>query len=161
MSDSRQRVLVVEDSATMRGFVTATLEAAGPFSVTQAESGFHALKMLPRNRYDLIITDINMPDINGLELIRFVRQNAHLATVALLVISTQSSERDRARSLALGADEFLAKPFAPEQLAAAVMKCLTARRARGSMPGEEPPQPSGPASRGPSDPGKAPRSGST
>jgi two-component system, chemotaxis family, chemotaxis protein CheY len=147
------RILIVEDSSAMRSYVRGALEAApelgDELEIVEASSGFDALRLLPRNTYDLVLTDINMPDINGLELIRFVRQNAHLATVALLVISTQSSERDRARSLALGADEFLAKPFAPEQLAAAVVKCLTARRTRGSTPGEEPPQPSGPVSHTP------------
>jgi two-component system, chemotaxis family, chemotaxis protein CheY len=116
MSDSRPRVLVVEDSATMRGFVTAALEAAGPYAVTQAESGFHALKILPRARYDLIITDINMPDINGLELVRFVRDSeAHKGT-PLIIISTDGREADRDRGMKLGADAYLTKPFLPEQL---------------------------------------------
>jgi two-component system chemotaxis response regulator CheY len=124
MSDSRQRVLVVEDSATMRGFVTATLEAAGPFSVTQAESGFHALKMLPRNRYDLIITDINMPDINGLELVRFIRDSEQHKRTPLIIISTDGREADRDRGLKLGANAYLTKPFAPEELIATAQKLL-------------------------------------
>ena len=124
MSDSRPRVLVVEDSATMRGFVTATLESAGPFAVTQAESGFHALKILPRARYDLIITDINMPDINGLELVRFVRESeAHKGT-KLIIISTDGREADRDRGMKLGADAYLTKPFQPEQLLEIVRKLL-------------------------------------
>ncbi|MDB4964852.1 MAG: response receiver CheY associated with MCPs of class [Myxococcales bacterium] len=116
MSDSRQRVLVVEDSATMRGFVTATLESGGPFTVTQAESGFHALKILPRGRYDLIITDINMPDINGLELVRFIRDSEQHKTTPLLIISTDGREADRDRGLKLGANGYLTKPFEPQQL---------------------------------------------
>ena len=130
------RILIVEDSAAMRTYVRAALEGApelGDVEIVEAASGFDALRLLPRSAYDLVITDINMPDINGLELIRFVRQNNHLAAVALLVISTQSSERDRARSLALGADEFLAKPFAPEQLVGAVTKCLGMRRSLPSI----------------------------
>jgi len=111
----------------MRGFVTAALESAGPYAVTQAESGFHALKILPRGRYDLIITDINMPDINGLELVRFVRGNPQYQEIPLLIISTQSSERDRDRGLKLGADGFLAKPFTPEELRHAVTQCLSGR----------------------------------
>ena len=100
----------------MRGFVTATLESAGRFSVTQAESGFHALKILPRGRYDLIITDINMPDINGLELVRFIRDSdAHKAT-PLIIISTDGREADRDRGMKLGANVYLTKPFTPEQL---------------------------------------------
>ena len=118
----------------MRAFVVSALEAQG-FEVATAKSGFEALKVLPKERFQLIITDINMPDINGLELIRFVRQSNHLVAVALLVISTQSSDRDRARSLTLGADEFLPKPFTPEQLVSAVVKCLVARRGHGGAEG--------------------------
>src|SRR5689334_10944041 len=124
MSDSRQRVLVVEDSATMRGFVTAALEAAGPYAVTQAESGFHALKILPRGRYDLIITDINMPDINGLELVRFIRESETHKATPLIIISTDGREADRDRGLKLGANAYLTKPFSPEELLATANKLL-------------------------------------
>ena len=131
------RILIVEDSAAMRTYVRAALEGApelgGDVEIVEAQSGFDALRLLPRSAYDLVITDINMPDINGLELIRFVRQAPHLKRVALLIISTQSSERDRARGLALGADAFLAKPFSPEDLRGAVAKSLEAHRA--SIPG--------------------------
>ncbi len=114
----------------MRTYVRSALEGApdlGDLEIVEASSGFDALRLLPRNTYDLVITDINMPDINGLELVRFVRSSAHLKGVALLIISTQSSERDRARGLALGADEFLAKPFTPEQMRSAVSKSLGSR----------------------------------
>src|SRR5262245_1848948 len=124
MSDSRPRVLVVEDSATMRGFVTAALEAAGPFAVTQAESGFHALKILPRARYDLVITDINMPDINGLELVRFIRESESHKDTGVIIISTDGREADRERGLKLGADAYLKKPFLPEQLLEVVRELL-------------------------------------
>jgi two-component system chemotaxis response regulator CheY len=120
MSESRQRVLVVEDSATMRGFVTAALESAGPFSVTQAESGFHAVKALPRARFDLIITDINMPDINGLELVRHIRTSEQHKRTPLIIISTDGREADRDRGLKLGANAYLTKPFTPEELVAVV-----------------------------------------
>jgi two-component system chemotaxis response regulator CheY len=128
------RILIVEDSAAMRAYVRGALSGApelgDDLQVDEASSGFDALRLLPRNTYGLVITDINMPDINGLELIRFVRSSSHLEGVALLVISTQASERDRARAMALGADEFLAKPFTPDQLAAAVGKCLARRASR-------------------------------
>ena len=126
MSESRQRVLVVEDSATMRGFVTAALESAGPYSVTQAESGFQALKVLPRAHYDLIITDINMPDINGLELVRFIRESEAHRTTPLIIISTDGRDVDRDRGLKLGANAYLVKPFAPEKLLETVRSVLAA-----------------------------------
>jgi two-component system, chemotaxis family, chemotaxis protein CheY len=119
-------VLVVEDSATMRGFVTAALESAGPYAVTQAESGFVALKILPRARYDLIITDINMPDINGLELVRFIRESDVHKKTPLIIISTDGREVDRDRGLKLGANAYLIKPFAPEKLLEIVRSVLAA-----------------------------------
>src|SRR5262245_16774811 len=94
------RVLLVEDSATMRAFAVAALEAEG-FLVTPTGSGFEALKMLPRTRFDLIITDINMPDINGLELIRFARESPVHGKVPIVIISTDGAQRDRDRGLRL------------------------------------------------------------
>ena len=116
MSTANPRVLVVEDSPAMRSFVTAVLEADGGFDVVTASTGFEALKLLPRERFDLFITDINMPDINGLELIRFIRDTPAHAKTPLLIISTDGTERDRDRGLALGANAYLVKPFPPEQL---------------------------------------------
>jgi two-component system chemotaxis response regulator CheY len=121
---SRPQVLVVEDSAVMRGFVTSTLEAGGDFDVTPAENGFQALKILPRHHYNLIITDINMPDINGLELVRFIRDSDRHAQTPLLLISTDNRAVDRERGLKLGADDYLVKPFTPEQLMEAVRRVL-------------------------------------
>ncbi|HSN97449.1 MAG TPA: response regulator [Candidatus Nanopelagicales bacterium] len=130
------RILIVEDSAAMRAYVRSVLEdpALGlqdEVEVVEAASGLTALRLLPRGRFDLVITDINMPDINGLELIRFVRQSPRHENLAMLIISTQASERDIERGMALGADGFLPKPFTPEGLRDAIASCLGARAARG------------------------------
>lgn len=115
-----RRILIVEDSFSMRAFVRSTLEEdtseLGEVEVDEASSGFDALRLLPRGRYDLVITDINMPDINGLELVRFMRKSEVYRLTPVLLISTQSSERDRDRGLSLGANGYLAKPFSPEVL---------------------------------------------
>jgi len=133
------RILVVEDSSAFRAFIRAALEdAPGIFAkrpgdapsdveVIEAGSGFDALRLLPRGHYDLVITDINMPDINGLELVRFIRESERHRGVAVIIISTQSSEKDRARGLALGADAFLAKPFTVEALHKAITTILETR----------------------------------
>ena len=114
------RILVVEDSATMRAFVRSALESdpegGGDIEVTEASSGFDALRLLPRGPYDLVITDINMPDINGLELVQFMRKSEQHKDTPVVLISTQGSERDRQRGLSLGANDFLAKPFTMESL---------------------------------------------
>jgi len=117
-----RRILVVEDSASTRSFVRAILEdpasaaAMGALEVTEAQSGFDAMRLLPRARYDLIITDINMPDVNGLELIHFIRKSEHHRTTPLVIISTQATERDVERGKQLGADAYVAKPFSPEAM---------------------------------------------
>ena len=114
------RILLVEDSFSMRAFVRSALESGDALlegvEVVEASSGFDALRLLPRGPYDLVITDINMPDINGLELVRFIRKSDQHKNTRVLLISTQSSEKDRERGLSLGADAYLAKPFSPESL---------------------------------------------
>lgn len=124
------RILVVEDSASMRSFVRDALESepriAEPL-VVEAASGFDALRLLPRDSYDLVVTDINMPDINGLELVRFIRGSERHKTTPVLLISTQSSERDRARGIALGADGYLVKPFSAEALRERALTLMTPR----------------------------------
>jgi two-component system chemotaxis response regulator CheY len=125
------KILIVEDSASMRSFVRSVLESAteqiGGVEVIEASSGFDALRLLPRDRYDLVITDINMPDINGLELVQFIRKSEPHKTTPILLIST--SERDRDRGLSLGANGYLAKPFTPEVLLVEALRQL--RRERG------------------------------
>jgi two-component system chemotaxis response regulator CheY len=112
-----QRILIVEDSPTMRALLVSALEALDrPVKITEVASGFEALRELPRVAYDLILTDINMPDINGLELVSFVKNNAAFRSIPLVIVSTEGSERDRDKGLRLGADAYLAKPFAPETL---------------------------------------------
>jgi len=124
------RILVVEDSVSMRSFVRSALESdsrsSAGLDVVEASSGFEALRLLPRGPYDLVITDINMPDINGLELISFMRRNELHKDTPVLIISTQSSERDRARGLSLGANGYLIKPFSQEDLQNEVWRFLAA-----------------------------------
>ena len=112
-----QRILIVEDSATMRSLLASSLEELEiPVKITEAESGFEALRLLPRFAFDLIVTDINMPDINGLELLSFVKHNERYRDIPLVVVSTEGSDRDRDKGLDLGADHYLVKPFDPEAL---------------------------------------------
>lgn len=125
-----RKVLVVEDSGAARAFVRAVLEDTefaaplGGFEVVEASCGFDAMRLLPRGPYQLIITDINMADINGLELIHFIRKSEHHRSTPLVIISTLGKERDVERGLALGADAYLPKPFTPEQLRATCEKVL-------------------------------------
>ena len=104
--------------------LAATVQALANVEVHTAVSGFEALKVLPRHRFSLIITDINMPDINGLELINFVKKNPHYRQTPLFVVTTEGREQDRDRGLQLGADEYLVKPFQSEILTALARRYL-------------------------------------
>jgi two-component system chemotaxis response regulator CheY len=118
------KVLIVEDSRASREFIAATVESIRGVTAFTTGSGFEALKLLPRHAFDLIITDINMPDINGLELINFVKKNPQYRDTPLFVITTEGREQDRQKGMALGAAEYLVKPFAPQSLEALTRKYL-------------------------------------
>jgi len=111
-----KNVLIVEDSKSIRSMMRVLLEEAGDYFFVEAGNGFEALKALPTRRFDLIITDINMPDINGLELISYVKSNPTYRDIPLIIVSTEKSEEDKKRGLALGAVGYVVKPFTKEEL---------------------------------------------
>ena len=119
-----KNVLVVEDSKAIRSMIRVSLEEAGGFFAVEAGNGFEALKTLPTRRFDLIITDINMPDINGLELIGYVKSNPTYRDIPLIIVSTEKSEEDKKRGISLGASGYVVKPFRKEELMAMVTKVL-------------------------------------
>jgi two-component system chemotaxis response regulator CheY len=122
------QALLVEDSRAMRDYVCAILEADGEFEVHAVENGFEALRSLPRERYGLIVTDIHVPDISGLEIVAYVRKMERHQGVPIVVISTDASEIDRTRALRVGADAFLAKPFTPDDLREVVARVRSSPR---------------------------------
>ena len=127
-----RRILVVEDSPTMRAFLSAALEELDePVKVTALASGFEALRELPRQVFDLIVTDVNMPDINGLELVSFVKKSDTYRSIPLVIISTEGAERDREKGLSLGADAYLVKPFDPDELRGIAVDLLGAAGSGG------------------------------
>ena len=113
----------------MRSLLASSLEELEvPVKIVEAESGFEALRFLPREDFDLVVTDINMPDINGLELVSFIRQNKKYVDIPLVIVSTEGSERDRDKGLQLGADAYMVKPFDPDMLRQVVTDLLAGRR---------------------------------
>lgn len=124
------KVLVVEDSSAMRNVIASTAEAVSGVTAVQAQNGFEALKLLPGGDFSLIITDINMPDLNGLELIGYIRQHPRYKDTPLFIVTTEGSDTDRQRGLALGVNEYLIKPFDPEALTTLINKYLSERGAK-------------------------------
>lgn len=124
------RILVVDDDQRVRTMVSWQLEADG-FAVTEASDGTAALDQIERNRPDLVVLDLSLPDVGGLDVLRRVREADGAATpLPVIVLSGRSGETDRIIGLDLGADDYLVKPFSPGELAARVRSVL--RRARPS-----------------------------
>jgi two-component system chemotaxis response regulator CheY len=118
--------LIVDDSSAVRAFVRASLEDAGFAQVQEAETGFEALRLLAANAFDVVIVDVNMPDINGLELLAFMRKSPRQQAARKILISTQVDGPDAKRGIELGADAFLQKPFEVDELRALVSSLIGA-----------------------------------
>ncbi len=117
--------LIVDDSSAVRAFVRASLEERGFARVEEAETGFEALRLLASNAFDIVIVDVNMPDINGLELLAFMKKSPRQQSSRRILISTEVGKVDTQRGLELGADAFLRKPFEVEELRALVRELLS------------------------------------
>lgn len=100
--------------------MVAALDEPEKREVFEAASGFEALRLLPRHVFDAIVTDVNMPDINGLELIGFLKNHPQYRSIPVLVVSTEVAAEDVARAMALGSRDYVRKPFTPDQIRAAV-----------------------------------------
>lgn len=122
------KILIVEDSAVMRDYVSSSLKISFSYIESiEVSSGFDALKALPYHKFDAIITDINMPDINGLELISFIKKHPQYKDIPIIIISTEKSNEDKQRGLALGVFAYISKPFTPEQLSDTLRKAIESK----------------------------------
>jgi two-component system, chemotaxis family, chemotaxis protein CheY len=110
------RFLIVDDSKLMRDMVAACLRPLGAVSFEFAGTGLEAIERLSLASFDLVVLDLNMPDVGGVEVIEFVRSQDHLRALPILVVTTRGDDSTKARVLGAGASGFLAKPFAPPQL---------------------------------------------
>ncbi len=113
--------LTVDDSKTMREMVAFTLRGAG-FDVTEAEDGKDALTKTSGKKFDLIITDLNMPNMDGLQLIAELRQKPEFKFTPILMLTTEGDDQKKAQGKAAGATGWIVKPFNPEKLIAVINK---------------------------------------
>lgn len=116
-----RRILAVDDSRTMRGMVSCTLSGGG-FEVIEAEDGLKALDMLASTRIDLVLTDITMPNMDGLALVRHIRASGRHVGMPILILTTESDEEVKAAARAAGATGWIVKPFVPERLLSIVAR---------------------------------------
>jgi two-component system chemotaxis response regulator CheY len=116
-------ILTVDDSASLRMAIRIALTAAG-YAVTEACDGADGLSKAAATRFDLIVTDLNMPNMDGLSMIRALREQPAQAGVPIIFLSTESDAEVKAQAKAAGATGWLVKPFEPEQLIRVVQKVL-------------------------------------
>ncbi len=118
------QILVVDDSKVMRDMIVACLRPRADFEFTHASSGLEAIERLSLRPFALVVLDLNMPDIGGIEVVEFVRGQDKLRTLPIIVVTTRGDEDSRARALGAGATRFMTKPFTPDAILGEVESIL-------------------------------------
>ena len=116
--------LVAEDSPTMRQLIVFALSRIKTLQVVEADDGVDALKKLSQQRYDILITDINMPMLDGLKLVSMVRKDEVHKDIPIVIITTEGAQEDRQRALSLGANAYITKPIQAPQVIGKVKELL-------------------------------------
>ena len=116
-------ILAVDDSASMREMVSFTLKGAG-FDVVEANDGVNALNAAKGKKVDLVLTDVNMPNMDGIALIKELRQLPDYKFTPILMLTTESADGKKQEGKAAGATGWIVKPFNPDQLLATIQKVL-------------------------------------
>ena len=119
------RILIVDDSATIRKMVRASLQGLESPEFIEAATGLEAIEQLAIARVQLIVLDLNMPDMHGLDVLKFVRRQRQHQNLPIIVLTTRGDEASRRSAEQAGATTYLTKPFAPQVLASAVQSLLT------------------------------------
>lgn len=109
-------LLIVDDSKVMREMVIACLRGEADVQFTQAASGLEAIERLSLGEFDLVVLDLNMPDIGGVEVVEFIRGQEQLQALPILIVTTRGDDVSRERVMSAGATRFMTKPFTPEGL---------------------------------------------
>ena len=118
-------LLIVDDSKVMRDMIVACLRAESGALFTHASSGLDAIEQLSLKTFDLVVLDLNMPDIGGIEVVEFIRVQDRLRTLPILVVTTRGDDTSRAEAIEAGATRFMTKPFTPEALLSEVRALLS------------------------------------
>ncbi len=119
-----KHILIVDDSITMRRMVKVSLRSLENATFEEAGNGLEALERLALTAVDLMILDLNMPDMHGLEVLKFVRKHQTFHNLPVIVLTTRGDETNRTATVAAGASFYLTKPFEPKMLAEQVQQLL-------------------------------------
>jgi two-component system chemotaxis response regulator CheY len=115
----------VEDSPMMRQLIVFALNRVRELEVTEADDGVDAMRKLAGAKFDIVVTDINMPIMDGLKLVKRIRSDEQHKNVPIIIITTEGSQEDRSRALALGANAYITKPIQAPQVIAKVKELLS------------------------------------
>jgi len=116
--------LVVEDSPPMRKMIVFALSRLRGLTVVEADDGVEALRKIATTKFDIVITDINMPILDGLKLVQKLRRDDNYKDVPIVIVTTEGAEEDRQRALALGANAYVTKPIQAAQVVSVVRELL-------------------------------------
>ena len=119
-------ILVVDDSKLIREMVIASLRGLSNASFTQAASGLEAIEKLSLAPFDLVFLDLNMPDLGGVEVVEFIREQESMQDLPVVIVTTRGDEASRARVLSAGATRFMTKPFDPDEIVAVARALVSA-----------------------------------
>jgi len=119
-----KKILIVDDSPTIRRMVVASLRSIVDTSFDEAGNGLEAIENLARNGADLMILDLNMPGMHGLEVLNFIRSHARYKAIPVIVLTTKFDDDSRTAAIAAGAASYMTKPFEPAALLAQVSRLL-------------------------------------
>ena len=120
------KILIVDDSPTIRKMVRASLKDLSSAEFIEAATGLEAIEQLAVSRVQVIVLDLNMPDMHGIDVLKFVRRSAQYRRIPILVLTTRGDEVSRQSAELAGATTYMTKPFAPQALAGAVQDLLDA-----------------------------------
>jgi two-component system chemotaxis response regulator CheY len=126
-----ETILVVDDSPTIRRMVRAALGSLGGVTFAEAGSGLRAIEVLGMEPVQMVVLDLNMPDMHGLDVIRFLRSHERYRHLPVIVLTTRGDESSRLAALDAGASVYLTKPFVPGALLSSVRDLLDTRVPRG------------------------------
>jgi two-component system chemotaxis response regulator CheY len=119
-------LLVVDDSKVMREMIVACLRADSRLHFSHAGSGLEAIEQLSLRPFDLVVLDLNMPDIGGIEVVEFIRGQDRLKSLPIIIVTTRGDDNSRERALGAGASRYMVKPFDPETILREVQRLLPA-----------------------------------
>jgi len=119
------RILIADDSATIRKMVRASLQGLDHAEFIEAGTGLQAIEQLALATVQLVVLDLNMPDMHGIDVLRFLRRHQHYRDLPVIILTTRGDDASRATAIEAGATTYMTKPFTPQTLAATARTLLT------------------------------------